>query len=226
MEKILYFCPEGMPDTKVNDVENCRISTAFKNDNGEKIFLEVSSGYHHTFSGKKLLKSEDGFLIVHPGECYYITDDPTIDDCNDSRFLPSREAMPDYKYTKENILKFVNEYCNCSFTKIEILHEFSGYYPLPSRRKYNFSNDFINIPARNKAREKIFNEVAKEYFTSIYKKNIEKKKLSLAKYKRELEDRRTWSVKSMDDNTITLHSYAYDELINDEERDKTFEVIY
>ena len=74
--------------------------------------------------------------------------------------------------------------------------------------------------------EKIFNEVAKEYFTSIYRKNIQEKKLSLAKYRRELEDRRTWSVKSMDENTITLHSYAYDELITDEERDKTFEVIY
>lgn len=226
MEKILYFCPEGMPDTKVNDVENCRISTAFRNDNGEKIFLEVYSGYHHTFEGKKLIKSEDGFLVVHPAGCYYITDDPTINDPNDSRFLPPIEKMPVLKYTKENILKLVNEYCNCSFTEIEILHEFSGYYPLEGRRKYNLSNDFINIPARNKAREKIFNEVAKEYFTSIYRKNIQEKKLSLAKYRRELEDRRTWSVKSMDENTITLHSYAYDELISDEERDKTFEVIY
>lgn len=226
MEKILYFCPEGMPDTKVNDVENCRISTAFKNDNGEKIFLEVYSGYHHTFSGKKLLKSEDGFLTIEPGSCYYITDDPAIDDENESRFLPVEEKLPILRYTKNDILRFVNEYCNCSFTKIEVLHEFSGYYPLPSRRKYNLSNDFINIPARNKAREKIFNEVAKEYFTSIYRKNIQKEKLSLAKYRRELEDRRTWSVKSMDENTITLHSYAYDELISDEERDKTFDVIY
>lgn len=142
MEKILYFCPEGMPDTKVNDVENCRISTAFKNDNGEKIFLEVYSGYHHTFSGKKLLKSEDGFLVVHPAGCYYITDDPTINDPNDSRFLPPIEKMPVLKYTKENILKLVNEYCHCSFDKIEVLPESSCYYPLEGRKKYNLSNDY------------------------------------------------------------------------------------
>lgn len=44
MSKILYFEGAGMEGTQKNDVENCRIRTAFTNDLGEKIYLEVTSG--------------------------------------------------------------------------------------------------------------------------------------------------------------------------------------
>lgn len=225
MEKILYFCPEGMPDTKVNDVENCRISTAFKNDNGEKIFLEVYSGYHHTFSGKKLLKSEDGFLTIEPGSCYYITDDPTIDDPNESRFLPVEEKLPILRYTKNDILRFVNEYCNCSFTKIEIVPSWlEGYDEYTPNKGYNLSNDYVKTD-RVEALRKIYYEIAKKYFTNIYKKNIAEKKLNANNYKKELEYG-FYSLKTIKDNTITIVSGCKDDLISDKERIKTFDVIY
>ena len=43
MEKTLYFEGAGCSGTKRNDVENCRIRTAFHNDKGESIYLELTS---------------------------------------------------------------------------------------------------------------------------------------------------------------------------------------
>lgn len=45
-KKVLYF--EGAGCAPCNDVENCRIRTAFTNKEGKKIYIEFISGYKHT----------------------------------------------------------------------------------------------------------------------------------------------------------------------------------
>lgn len=223
-EKVLYFEGAGCEGNQVNDVENCRIRTAFMNDKGEKIFLELSTRYTN-FKKEK----EPEYLSV--SFCYYISDEPEVDDCNEGRFLPKDllTILSDKKYSKKNILEFVNQYCKCSFDRIEVLSDLAGYRAFSDNRNinkgYNFMNDFINIPARTKVREKIYNEIAKDYFTNIYRKNIEEKNLDIYKYERELEYG-SYDLISMNDNSITFRSYAYKELINDKERIKVFDVIY
>lgn len=153
-----------------NDVENCRIRTAFTNKDGKKIYIEFLSGYKHTKveygkNGRKLKNpkwiSEDGYLYCD--FCYYITENPKIDDCNQSRLTCERnQKIKKVKYTKENILAFVNQYCNADFDEIVVLDNLAGYrvhrdsgkYNTPER--YNFG-DVFNYDAEltKKRREKV-----------------------------------------------------------------------
>lgn len=232
-KKILYFESAGMEGTQVNDVENCRIRTAFYNNDGKKIYLELISGCKTTtrttsLRGNKPLKHpittrEDGYLWCD--FCHYITDDPKIYDCNMSRLSCERVRI-DLKYTKENILKFVNENCNCSFEEIKILPWLSGYEVHGDNKTlnkgYNMMDDYVDIPERTEARRKVYNVTARNYFHRLYRRNAGH---LLPMYERNF-DFPSWHVVSMTDNTITLRSYVCSGLILDDEREKTFKVKY
>ena len=148
MKKTLYF--EGAGCVPCNDVENCRIRTAFTNKEGKKIYIEFLSGYKHTKiefgkNGRKLKNpkwiSEDGYLICD--FCHYITDDPEIDDCNKSRLNCERnQGIGKVKYTKENILAFVNKYCNADFDEIVVLDDLAGYRVFADANKCNTSKGY------------------------------------------------------------------------------------
>lgn len=228
MKKILYFESAGMEGTQRNDVENCRIRTAFTNNKGKKIYLELSGNEINKYNKYELYKDfEIGTAIMHIDACFYITDDPEIDDCNKSRISLKKDNKPTL-YTKKNILNIVNNELNCSFDEVVILPWLSGYNVHSGKGKYNtserynFIEDFTYIPEQAEERKRIYNEVATEYFDNIYKKNA---KLNNAErlYK---PMRKAHSLLDMDDNTITIKSYTYKELINDNERVKVFEVAY
>lgn len=211
MKKTLYFEGAGCEGTQRNDVENCRIRTAFTNNDGKKIYLELMSG-----------AIPEGHLYVD--FCHYITLDK--DDCNESRIKEVERQLNGLSYTKVDILKLVNEKLNCSFDEIVILPWLSGYYVHEKTargcNKYSLMEDFTNIPERTVEREHVYKEVAKEYFENIYKEHIEKNPKSahlLSKYG-------TWSLVSMDDKTMTLKSHTYKELIDDDQRIKVFEINY
>ena len=154
MGKTLYF--EGAGCVPCNDVENCRIRTAFTNKEGKKIYIEFLRGYKHTLveygkNGRKLKHpktiSEDGYISCD--SCHYITDDPDIDDENYSRLKCERNSnIEKMKYTKENILKFVNQYCNADFTEIVVLDNLAGFrvfsdiYNKDKTKRYNFGDKF------------------------------------------------------------------------------------
>lgn len=145
--KTLYF--EGAGCVPANDVENCRIRTAFTNKAGEKIYLEMSSGCKHTRvrygvagkleSPKKIITTEDGYIYCD--FCHYITSDPKIDDVNYSRLSCERNAELKMKYTKANILAFVNEHCNADFDEIVVLDNLAGY-----RVFADYTKDTANTP--------------------------------------------------------------------------------
>lgn len=169
MKKTLYF--EGAGCVPCNDVENCRIRTAFTNNEGKKIYIEFLRGYKHTRKANGKVVSEPDYLSCD--SCHYITDDPEIDDCNESRLKCERnQEIEKVKYTKENILAFVNKYCNADFDEIVVLDNLAGYRVFadienPKKRNtfamYNFS-DVFNYDAEltRKRREKV-EELKKEF---------------------------------------------------------------
>ena len=110
MKKTLYF--EGAGCVPCNDVENCRIRTAFTNIEGKKIYIEFLSGYKHTRQKNGKIVSEPGYLFCDA--CFYITDDPEIDDCNKSRLSRKRrEKVEELK--KEFCALFNQKYDNTSY---------------------------------------------------------------------------------------------------------------
>lgn len=90
--------------------------------------------------------SEDGYIVCD--SCHYITDDPDIDDCNYSRLSCERNSnIERKKYTKENILAFVNEHCNADFDEIVVLDDLAGYRVFADGKRdtpemYNFGDVF------------------------------------------------------------------------------------
>lgn len=169
-KKILYF--EGAGCVPSNDVENCRIRTAFTNNEGKKIYIEFLSGYKHTRKGNSKVVSEPGYLSCD--DCYYITDDPEIDDCNKFRLDCERnQEIEKVKYTKENILAFVNKHCNADFDEIVVLDNLAGYKVFADVKKcdtsegYNFG-DVFNYDADLTRRRRIKVEEMKKEFCVLF----------------------------------------------------------
>ena len=178
MKKVLYF--EGAGCVPCNDVENCRIRTAFTNKDGKMIYIEFISGCKTTKieyekNGRKLKNpkyiTEEGCLYCD--YCHYITDDPNVDDCNDSILSCERNSnLENKKYTKENILTFVNEHCNADFDEIVVLDDLAGYRVFADGKRntpemYNFGDMFqYDEELTHKRREKV--EQMKKEFCELF----------------------------------------------------------
>ena len=102
--------------------------------------------------------------------CHYITDDPEIDDCNKSRLSCERnQEIEKVEYIKENIIAFVNKYCNANFDEIVVLNNLAGYrvhrdsgkYNTPER--YNFGDVFNYDANLTKRRIEKVEEMKKEF---------------------------------------------------------------
>lgn len=164
MGKTLYF--EGAGCVPSNDVENCRIRTAFTNKEGKKIYIEFISGYKHTKTRKRVF-SEPGYLSCDA--CHYITDNPDIDDCNYSRLKCERnQEIENVKYTKDNILAFINEHCNADFDAIVVLDSLAGYRVFGNGERntpsmYNFGDVFDYDAELTRRRRKKVEEMKKNF---------------------------------------------------------------
>lgn len=166
MKKTLYF--EGAGCVPCNDVENCRIRTAFTNKEGKKIYIEFLSGYKHTRQKNGKVVSEPNYLSCDA--CFYITDDPEIDDCNKSRLSCERnQEIEKVEYTKENITAFVNQYCNADFDEIVVLDNLAGYRVFADTNKcntsegYNFGDVFNYDEDLTRRRRAKVEEMKKEF---------------------------------------------------------------
>ena len=172
MSKKLFF--EGAGCVHSGEVANCRIRTAFTNNDGKKVYIEFTS---YTVT-KEDHKKYHRYLSYNIGEnlgfcdfCHYITDDPKIDDCNESRLKCERNGV--FPYTYEGILNFVNENCNASFEKIVVLdnlaryrvHNDSGKYD--TSEGYNFGDTFVYDEELTKKRIEKVAEL-KKHFTKIF----------------------------------------------------------
>ena len=137
--KILFF--EGAGCVPRGDVENCRIRTAFTNDKGVRIYLELS-GMEVTKHTADRLKCYTNVAFVD--HCHYINGgkydyEDIVRDC---------ERKVNFEYTKQEILNFVNNRLHCSFEQVIILDMFDGYRVHAGKGSYNFMEDFLYNPEK------------------------------------------------------------------------------
>ena len=105
--------------------------------------------------------------------CHYITEDPEIDDCNESRLICERNTiMEKVKYTKENILAFVNENCNVDFDEVVILDSLAGFRVFTGThtetlQDYNFGDCFEYDAELTEKRITKVKEM-KKYFAELF----------------------------------------------------------
>lgn len=172
-EKILYFEGAGWSGANADyNGLNCRIRTAFTNKQGKKIYLEILGCKKHKHSPKEY-PNIYGMIDF----CHYITDDPAIDDCNNSPVKFNRKRVERnnivFDYTLENIRLFINKYCKCSFTKVVILPDYAGYQVFSENGKrgtfdaYNYGDTFnYNQELTEKITAKV--EELKKYHAEIF----------------------------------------------------------
>lgn len=146
--KTLYFEGAGCEGTYKGEINNCRIRTAFTNNKGNKVYLEIL-GTEKTIDDLKKYHRYEGYEVGEAigfiDSCFYITDDTAIDDENNNRLHCERKSSISYSY--KGILDFVNKQCNCSFDNIEVLGWMSGYRVFSDGKhntfaSYNYGDEF------------------------------------------------------------------------------------
>lgn len=130
MKKLLYFEGAGMSGTG-GEVGNCRIRTAFKNDNGSKVYLEML-GFNNS-SKKMQFENRIAGRVDH---CFWILEDG-------EQMTADIERNISFEYTKESILNVINEKLDCSFDEVVILEKL--YRVHGNSEKYNLMEEFILI---------------------------------------------------------------------------------
>lgn len=179
MNKTLYFEGAGWngANAEYNGL-NCRIRTAFNNNDGKMIYLELNGGHpleeHIKEAKKNKITLPSTYMYVD--SAHYITDDPEIDDCNDSRINTILYSeMLKIEYTLENIRDFVNTQFNCSFDNVVILDNMAGYRVFTGSKKigwgtpamYNFGDCFDYNEDLTKRRIAKVDELT-EHFKKIF----------------------------------------------------------
>jgi hypothetical protein len=113
--KLVFIKKGGMFSCSSYDVNCYRISTIIKNNNNQLFYVELSSlpkkrDHHFTFRCVSAIELKDKARKFNPK--------------NSGNLNQNYKALEDLqklgKYTKRNVLSFINENFNCSFTKMEI----------------------------------------------------------------------------------------------------------
>lgn len=164
MKKVLYFEGAGMSIYEEgSNVGNYRIRTAFLDDEGNSIYLELGG---HEFNDKK--RSEWRSHIDH---VFYI---PQNDEEKTYEY-PKNDMKG---YSKEEITKWVNKTFNTNFDTIEVLHDMEGYRVHGDNGNKNLMDNHILNRKRTEARIKAYNDIDM-YFRK--KLNEKYSKISLLK---------------------------------------------
>lgn len=183
--RTLFF--EGAGCVPRGDVENCRIRTAFINDDGDMVYLELSGMEVTESSAPKFQKFQNAAFVDH---CYI---NGVVNDLTGGGSLCRYDLeRVNFEYCKEEILNFVNGYLHCSFERIIITDEFDGYRVHKDVGGYNLMNDFNYDPVRA--------EKARQAFKKI---DMQMREQLQSKYSK-------ISLHSMMDDHITVKCYASD----------------
>lgn len=165
MTSILYFEGAGMDfysniQTDFSDVGNFRIRTAFKNLDGEEIYLEMSSGARFDFSYKKPRKLTDFALYI---DYVHKVEKGEKGDQVDIRIEYDKEKIKEYNYTIEDITKWINENLNCNFEGIGLLDRFYNYFVHAKNGGYNLIEDVEINHDLATVRRKAYIEIREKY---------------------------------------------------------------
>ena len=167
--KTLYFEGAGMDfmdqsDKDYSDVGNHRIRTAFLNDNGEKIYLELN---HSRVEKKDKRKHCQGYpvgaLVAWVDHCFYIDRKYADEELSNEYVYHECDRKVRFPYTLQGILEFVNKEIGCSFDKVEVLDRFEWYYVHGENRTYNLMDDHTPNPKRTKACHKLEKHLNRYY---------------------------------------------------------------
>lgn len=154
-ERILFF--EGAGCVPAGDIDNCRIRTAFINNDGKKIYIEMMNGCRYEDKKGKTVKSSDNALYID--YCHYVTGDP--EDCNINRLDIERNQhiSKNFDYCKKDILEIINKNCNCDFTDLQVLSEFENYRVHAGNHQYNLMDNHILNPERTQKRQAAYDDM-------------------------------------------------------------------
>lgn len=160
--KVLYFEGAGMNTYEAGeDVGNYRIRTAFINNEGQEIYLELGGTKFDN-------KNRNGWYwrVDHVFNLSISKDE------NESRINVNKGMFEGY--TKENITNWVNDNLNCNFETMEVLDDMEGYRVHGGYKdgeyQYNLMNNHKVNRARTEARKKVYNDIK----TSFKEKSGEK----------------------------------------------------
>lgn len=158
MKKVLYFEGVGWAgaDLSKKTIGNCRIRTAFTNNKGRKIYLEIIA-YEKSLNDKKIGRYPEyqvNDVIGFVDYCFYIDTDSKnpYNDC----IISEVERNINFPYTKEDIIKMVNEKLNCSFDTIEVLPNLGGYRVHADNGGYNMMENYNYNSELIQKREEIY----------------------------------------------------------------------
>jgi hypothetical protein len=195
--KVLFF--EGAGCAERGDVENCRIRTAFTNDEGKGIYLELCGMEVNHKSPERWKKYLNAGFVDY---CHY-TEQEQIERIHSGtgkvyyeyqyKTIKEIENGLNFEYSKQGILNFVNENLNCSFDEIKILDSFDGYRVHKDGGGYNFIEDFEYKPEIASARRNAYNKIDMQIREQLCEKYS---KISLH---------------DMNDESITVRVYASDQ---------------
>ncbi|MCC0669266.1 MULTISPECIES: hypothetical protein [unclassified Clostridioides] len=182
MKKILLFEGAGMDIYEDgSDVGNHRIRTAFINDNGDKIYLELGGNLQNCKTSKRF-----GWY-THIDHCFNLS---VSTDENVSRIKLNNTFFKGY--SKRDLTNYINENLNCKFDTIEVLDWMEGYRVHESRSECNLMDNHKLNRKRTIARNKAYEKIDKEIMEKLGEKYS---KISLY---------------SMDENSITIRCYTYE----------------
>ena len=173
MEKVLYFEGAGVDSPTVQSEYNginCRIRTAFTNNAGRKLFLELQGVHLHHDKRKR---------FSYPKTSIYLSDLFVIagnsDDCCYQLHPISYEKMKEVEYTLENICEFVNKYCGCSFDRVEVLPWLAGYRVFKEGGKgidqYSYGDEFCYDVARTERMTQRVEELSDKFCRELGMRN-------------------------------------------------------
>lgn len=150
--RTLFF--EGAGCVPRGDVENCRIRTAFINDDGDMVYLELSGFEANKYMQKQFPELQNVAFVDH---CYIngVVNEP-VGGGSLNRYELGRVH---FEYCKEEILNFVNGYLHCSFEKIIITDEFDGYRVHKDGGGYNLMDSFKYDPEQAEKARQAFHKI-------------------------------------------------------------------
>lgn len=166
-----------------SDIPNCRIRTAFTNNDGKKIYFEVIADEvdKRRIKDKRNFGYPLGTPLGFVDFAHYITDYPEIDDCNESKVyfkdqIVERSHDSIFIFTYENLKNFINERFNCSFDEVVCLNELTGYRVHTGKERkgwgtselYNFGDVFKFDKERTEKRIQKRDEIS-QYMSQFMK---------------------------------------------------------
>lgn len=177
--KTLYFEGAGWDGCKAeyNNI-NCRIRTAFHNNDNKMIYLELNGVHPNKYILAEAKKEKITLPTTHLyiAHAHYITDDKTTDDCNANNIKTiDYESQQKIEYTLENVKNFINKYFNCSFDNVVVLDNLAGFRVFADVKRegwgtsamYNFGDCFDYDEELTLKRINKVNEL-KEHFKTLF----------------------------------------------------------